>query len=109
MIMSGESRTAYHAVPCIVKDESEQQPPKCLRFTREFSSENKEQDKDIYKTKEMSSLAEESVIKKGQFSENFWSNLEQLSEPDCKLFDDYLSRTRVNINVRQVHKNVSFN
>ena len=99
--MSGSSRVAFHAVPCIIKQGEQDQLPDALRYNSipdvnlKNSTGEKEDDKYIDKL-------DGCFCNLGP-DEHFWKHL-RTTEEEWKSFEDYLSRTRVNINVRQVHK-----
>ena len=88
MLMTGPSRVAFHAVPCIITKPSPTTPEnigKCpLVLERELVT-NKEND---------------CCIKEN--CTHVWEN--ELVKDDWKSFSKYLSNTRININIRQVHK-----
>ena len=114
IVMSGESRLAYHAVPCIVKVGDDNEPPHCLKWDEHANGEQMpllKQTKENYVKDDdcccsvCRNYSDPSLIAErlGDFS----SNVE-----DWKPFASYLATTRININVRQVHaphENVKLN
>lgn len=158
VIMSGKSRTAFHAVPRIVKVGKENEPPPCLKWedglfandvtmtsgansdetsildenvkfpdvvekktvvsqrTCTSSTEQTEKrlfqescdNKNINKFGNVSSFESECI----ETSEgcqcnknNFCSkSMKTLSSDEWRQFELYLSKTRINVNVRQVHE-----
>ena len=92
IVMTKESRLAYHAVPCIVKVGLDIEPPQCLKWN------DCDNNKDTTLSGELCGQnCDLTTVSKQQ--QNFAKN-QQEWEP----FVSYLSRTRININVRQVHK-----
>lgn len=156
--MSGKSRTAFHAVPRIVKVGNENEPPPCLKwkdglFTNDvtLSSENDSdesgipdenvkfpdvvekktvvsqrtcgsnaerdekpllqescENKNTNKFGDISSLGREcSETSEGcQCNKNDFcgKSLKTISSNEWRQFELYLSKTRINVNVRQVHE-----
>ena len=102
--MTGDSRLAYHAVPCIVKDRNDDEPPHCLEWEEHANGDNmplikqpkKECDKAVDSCPICRKYYNPSMTREilGSFSKNAeeWSP-----------FASYLATTRININVRQVH------
>ena len=108
IVMTKESRLAYHAVPCIVKVGLDIEPPQCLKWNdcdnnkdTTLSGELCGQNCDVTTVKIDCPVCDKyhdhDAVSKQQ--QNFAKN-QQEWEP----FVSYLSRTRININVRQVHK-----
>lgn len=158
VIMSGKSRTAFHAVPRIVKVGNENEPPSCLKwkeglFTNDVTlSSEKDSDKssipddnvkfpDVVDKKTVVSqrtcgsdakrdekpLFQESCDNKntnrfGDISSLGWEctetsegcqcnkndfggkSMKTISSDEWRQFELYLSKTRINVNVRQVHE-----
>jgi len=153
LIMSGQSRTAFHAVPRLVKVGEENEPPACLNWQQGlFENEtnmmslahshgshvldkNKknfdvdEQEKrsrgncvstrDSHEKKEQS----DECVFKDSCDSNIYNELEgvvcdcnkldfcgksmrmkSLTAEKWRKFEVYLSKTRINVNVRQVHE-----
>lgn len=158
VIMSGKSRTAFHAVPRIVKVGNENEPPPCLKWEDGFctndvtlsskedsdessipnenvkfpdvterktvvsqrmcdsSAERAEKplfqesydNKNTNKFGEISSLESECL----KTSEGFQCNknnfcgksMKTVNSDEWRQFELYLSKTRINVNVRQVHE-----
>ena len=153
IIMSGKSRTAFHAVPRIVKVGKEDEPPSCLKWkdglfvndvtvtsevnlddssvpdenveildaqeennighiTSVYSAERSE--KPLFQepcdNKVMSEFGNDS--EDTEITEGFQCNkinfcgksMETLTSEEWRQFEIYLSKTRINVNVRQVHK-----
>ena len=120
--MSGESRAAFHAVPRIIKVAEQDELPVCLRWKSELFSQSAE----LCKTSQTESLnnsmreeiqtAEQCANEELQIPETSCCCNEStcfkrkektrmvLSEENWKPFSLYLSKTRININVRQVHE-----
>lgn len=73
--MSGESRLAFHAVPRIMKSANDNEP------SNELKSCNNDTNNSI-------------------ISRKFESDL---SQEEWQPFENYLAKTRINVNVRQVH------
>lgn len=103
-MMTKKSRLAYHAVPCIVKVGIGIEPPQSLKWNdnKDATSSGEPCGQNCDLTTEMDCPVcdkyhdHEAVIKRQQtFAKN-----KQEWEP----FALYLARTRININVRQVHK-----
>lgn len=82
VIMSGESRLAFHAVPRILKVGEENQPPEHLKWTEKTTTQENQ----------------------GRCCKSHYeANLRDASEEEWRPFAQYLSKTRINVNVRQVH------
>ena len=94
MLMTGPSRTAFHAVPIIVTKPQKTGPadlgkcPLVLRDEPEADTEETRVKKCSCKTPEKEHVWKDEMMEKGSW----------------KCFSDYLKSTRVNINIRQVHK-----
>lgn len=109
--MSGESRVAYHAVPCIVKEGAEGEPPNALKSDLDYSVKtiaNEEQSgiADVsfeLHDKKVKFLSNNCYCGSGNHQEHLWSQW-SMSSTEWEPFSSYLSKTRININVRQVHK-----
>lgn len=126
-IMSGESRLAFHAVPRIFKVGEEIEPPDCLKWLnpkeisqnckngeehlvdkeKETEAKNRQEAK-FYKTSKINEGTmiddeKSELICRCNESENIMDVLLNVSEDEWLPFERYLSRTRININVRQVH------
>ena len=107
--MAGESRIAFHAVPCIIKEGKEGIPPLELRFEQENSARHdlvKEINKDVADHAFQPGIegnCENNARCCPEQIGHFWMN-SNMTQQEWQPFEDYLSRTRVNINVRQVHK-----
>ena len=162
LIMSGQSRTAFHAVPRIIKVGEENEPPTCLKwqhgiFERDANTTSQAHPDDesnvLDKTKKIRDVHEQEEINRdqgnyipttsdseeseqsrkhglGQNCESkiiddvksiciepsevcgcnkldFWgksTRMEALSADEWRRFEVYLSKTRINVNVRQVHE-----
>jgi len=153
LIMSGQSRTAFHAVPRIIKVGEENEPPACLKWqqglfeneTNMMSSahshgshvldKNKknfdvhEQEKrshgNIVSTRDSCEKKEKSdeCVFKDSYDSNIYNEFEgvvcdcnkldfcgksmrmaSLTAEEWRKFEVYLSKTRINVNVRQVHE-----
>lgn len=150
LIMSGQSRTAFHAVPRIIKVGDENEPPPCLKWqnglfddkTNKTTGVNLDElnvrdkntailDKNCASTNilgendtESNKCAVEELCnykicsESGHFS--FEANkscgcnkldfgakstrMKSLNAEEWKKFEVYMSKTRININVRQVHE-----
>ena len=151
--MSGKSRTAFHAVPRIIKVGKENGPPCCLKwkdglFSRDVTSRNPDEsgvldessvipgatNKDITKTsclnrtqriekplfqkfgddKIIRGLEEVGIDERGHSETDegcrcdqpnfFAKSIETLTLEEWREFEIYLSKTRINVNVRQVHE-----
>ena len=161
LIMSGQSRTAFHAVPRIIKVGEENEPPACLKWqlglfecdanttSRAYPAESDVLDK----TKKIRGVHKQEEINKGQgnyipttadseeskqsrkhgLGQDFESKIIDdvksiciepsevcgrnkldfcgkstrmgaLSAEEWRRFEVYLSKTRINVNVRQVHE-----
>lgn len=73
--MSGESRLAFHAVPRIMKTGNGNEPPNELKYCNNQTN---------------NSIA----------SKNYEADM---SQEEWQPFENYLAKTRINVNVRQVH------
>ncbi|XP_068715763.1 nucleic acid dioxygenase ALKBH1-like [Montipora foliosa] len=146
LIMSGESRTAFHAVPRIIKIGEENEPPACLKWKKRIfdnlvnletqdgldAINNKKEIKDVSKSKAMNvnnrnlsttttttsncegngeSEIQELFAKPNEVCEcnevNFCGNLTRMNSitpEEWRKIEVYLSKTRINVNVRQVHE-----
>ena len=105
--MTRESRLAYHAVPCIVKVGLEDEPPECLKWndfnTNKYTLPSEEkQNKNCDSSTDVNCAScrkyhdHQAVLERlHQFAKN---------KQDWEQFALYLARTRININVRQVHE-----
>ena len=151
--MSGKSRTAFHAVPRIIKVGKENEPPCCLKwkdglFSRDVTSRNPDEsgvldessvipgatNKDITITsclnrtqriekplfqkfgddKIIRGLEEVGIDERGHSETDegcrrdqpnfFAKSIETLTLEEWREFEIYLSKTRINVNVRQVHE-----
>ena len=147
--MSGQSRTAFHAVPRIIKVGEENEPPACLKWQHglfendtDMTSEVnpvelqesgnqeipdvQEQTKGFTPTKaENSELSEKCVSKEtcnskinleginveanercdcNKFFCAKFTKMKSLTAEDWRKFEIHLSKTRINVNVRQVHE-----
>ena len=106
IVMANESRVAYHAVPCIVKESDGDEPPEPLKIS-EDSVDTATDDT----TNSMNHQAaatrpyEKSMCYCGSENDkvHLWSTL-NMNKTEWGPFAKYLSRTRININVRQVHR-----
>ena len=105
IVMTGESRLAYHAVPCIVKVGNEDEPPECLKWDEHANGDNMPLLEQTEEKRENAMNESCSVCRKyykpsiideslGDFSKN---------AEEWRPFASYLATTRININVRQVH------
>lgn len=100
--MTGESRLAYHAVPCIVKVGNADEPPECLKWDENAIGD---------KMPLLSKRCQEKREKCCQVCEKYCDpniveeKLRSFStnSEEWKPFASYLATTRININVRQVH------
>lgn len=81
--MSGESRLAFHAVPRIIKTGQDNEPPDALKWTEQTTQQECE-----------------SKCCKNDFKA---TSVTDISEQNWSPFAQYLSNTRINVNVRQVH------
>ena len=109
--MAGESRVAYHAVPCIIKESSTDEPPEPLKLPLGpidavsdkgsinigNTTEKQTFDTDICSRRNICYCGSESC------HDHLWSYL-NMSKNEWEPFAKYLSKTRININVRQVHR-----
>ena len=94
MLMTGPSRTAFHAVPIIITKPQKTGPEdlgRCPLVLREKPEADTEE------------IAQKNCCCKTPEEEHVWKN-EMTNKESWKCFSDYLKSTRVNINIRQVHK-----
>jgi alkylated DNA repair protein alkB family protein 1 len=104
IVMTGESRLAYHAVPCIVKVGNDEEPPDCLKWDEHANGDNmpllKQTKEKCEKETDCCSVCRifynSNII--AERLGNFSTNAEE-----WRPFSSYLATTRININVRQVH------
>ena len=85
--MTGLSRTAFHAVPCIVTKPQQTMPHDIgtpCQLWKTFTMETSENCKCV------------------DINQHLWNNA--LNDSTWKHFAEYISKTRININIRQVHK-----
>ena len=144
IIMSGNSRTAFHAVPRIIKVGKENEPPSCLKwkdglFVNDVtlkSERNPDETSTPDENVEVPDVLEENNVgqrtsvssnnkvmnefgnvslKDNSFSETgqgcqcnqinfFGKSMKTLTSEEWRQFEIYLSKTRINVNVRQVHE-----
>ena len=92
MLMTGPSRTAFHAVPCIVTKHTDTTPDDIGTCPLVLNDDNHNDD-----------CENESVcnIQNDKEHVHLWKNE---MKKDWREFSDYISNTRININIRQVHK-----
>ena len=93
MLMTGSSRVAFHAVPCIITKPSPTTPANignCPLVSQKSDGIEIDQ--------------KESCCDK-ENCQKVWKN--EMMKEDWKEFSKYLSTTRININIRQVHKYAS--
>ena len=93
MLMTGQSRTAFHAVPCILTKPTETTPSDigtCQLVRNENTNCYDDDDND-----------EDDCSCMGKH-DRLWTN--EMKQPDWNDFSNYLSNTRINVNIRQVHK-----
>lgn len=147
LIMSGQSRTAFHAVPRIIKVGEENEPPACLKWrsgvfendvgsrvlnpdktnsldgNKEFGVEEKTDISD--ENYSPSTLGSEKGEQKCHVTEEFkgicmepnmvcdcnkldfcgnWPRVKSVTAEQWRQFEVYLSKMRINVNVRQVHE-----
>ena len=142
--MSGNSRTAFHAVPRIIKVGKENEPPSCLKwmdglFVNDVtlnSERNPDETSSPDENVEVADVSEENNVgqrtsvssnnkvmnengnvslKDSGFSETgqdcqcnqinfFGKSMKTLTSEEWRQFEIYLSKTRINVNVRQVHE-----
>ena len=122
--MSGKARAAFHAVPRIVKVGKQDEPPDCLKWKPglffqegkvckicekeclEDAIPNEKIQRSELRSNEVSTIPEncscfceeDSCFETDELTRN------SLTEEEWQLFALYLSKTRININVRQVHE-----
>lgn len=139
VIMSGESRTAFHAVPRIMKVGEENEAPPSLKWQKSLdaqirlygldASDMNEDVRNVCKEKKddiihgsLNSAKSDFECKQGREIEDlpckptetcdcnklefFGNSLRNnyLHQEEWRKFEIYLSKTRININVRQVHE-----
>ena len=154
LIMSGQSRTAFHAVPRIIKVGEENEPPTCLKWQHGNTTSQAYPDDEsnvMDKAKKIRDVHEQEEINKRQGNYTPTTSYPEESEQsrkhglvqNCEVIDDvkriciepreicgcnkldfcgkstrmealtaeewrrfevYLSKTRINVNVRQVHE-----
>ena len=149
LIMSGQSRTAFHAVPRIIKVGDENEPPPCLKWQNGLFDDNTNKttgvnldELDVRDKNTAINYASTNIVggndtesnkcaveefcnncykicsESGYFS--FEANkscgcnkldfgaksprMKSLTAEEWKKFEVYISKTRININVRQVHE-----
>lgn len=103
IVMTKESRLAYHAVPCIVKVGNEDEPPECLRWDDHANGGNMpllRQTQKCSKPDECCTICNK-YINPSTLADRLHSFATNAKE--WKPFASYLATTRININVRQVH------
>ena len=105
MLMTGQSRTAFHGVPCIITSEIKTGPsdllncPLLLKPKGTFGN-------DCTKEELNENSASESACscnRNNNSEQPLWTNY-MADEDDWLPFSNYLSKTRININIRQVHR-----
>lgn len=110
--MAGDSRVAYHAVPCIVKEGAEGEPPPALKVSsatkmmvqsEKIGKQTLKEAGNDPETKSMCFEEENCHCETEDFQDHLWAK-SCLSDTEWEPFATYLSKTRININVRQVHK-----
>ena len=121
--MSGPSRTAFHAVPCIVKIGKDGEPPDELKLVGNYEFTNSSENGHDYAASKTELMAPEQTEKlyngcdtdkitvrehrcrncQSPNLDHCWKDFRP-SETEWRPFADYLSKTRININVRQVHR-----
>ena len=109
--MANESRVAFHAVPCIVKESANDEPPEPLKLP--IDPEDRITDdlgSTIGNTMKNNSVADKGLFNKGScycgsdnYQDHLWSHL-NMSSNEWGPIAKYLSKNRININVRQVHR-----
>ena len=111
VIMAGKSRVAYHAVPCIVKESASDEPPEPLKLSVDpIDVVNNEMDIDVQNTTEKQTVDKDILSRRKtchcsseSCQNHLWSHF-NMSKNEWEPFANYLSKTRININVRQVHR-----
>ncbi len=107
--MSGSSRTAYHAVPCIVEEKSVEKNQNWRESLKQHDNEMNSQD---CRNEQADSdpcfvhgngFREDQCFCNSNPAKNNSENM-PVSKEDQTLFENYRSKTRININARQVHK-----
>lgn len=151
LIMSGQSRTAFHAVPRIIKVGDENEPPPCLKWQNGLFDDKRSKTTGVnldeldVRDKNMAAILDKNrtstnIVKGndteskkcvvGEFCNNkicsesghlrFEANkscgcnkldfgakstrMKSVTAEEWKKFEVYISKTRININVRQVHE-----
>lgn len=138
IIMSGNSRTAFHAVPRIVKVGKENEPPSCLKwkdglFANDVtlkSERNPDENVDVPDVLEENNVSRRTSVSSNNKVMNEFGNvslknsgcdetgqgcqcnkinfcgksMKTLTSEEWRQFEIYLSKTRINVNVRQVHE-----
>ena len=148
--MSGKSRTAFHAVPRIVKEGNENEPPRCLKWkeglfdvtlsSEEDSDETSIPDENVkfpdvvekktvvsqrtcdssaernerhlfqesYDNKDTNKFGDSNLetSKACRCNKNHFcgKSMKSVRSDEWRQFELYLSKTRINVNVRQVHE-----
>ncbi|XP_047136393.1 nucleic acid dioxygenase ALKBH1 isoform X1 [Hydra vulgaris] len=93
ILMTGPSRTAFHAVPCIITKNQ-----KTIPHDIGVSCQ-------LWQTSEYFPAAESAEYCKCiDCSHHLWTNA--MNDSSWEKFAEYISKTRININIRQVHKHV---
>ena len=100
IVMTGESRLAYHAVPCIVKVGNNDEPPECLKWDVHANGDNMPL---LTQTEEKCEKAENevcSVCRKYYTRSVIAERLGDFSKnaEEWGPFASYLATTRININ-----------
>ena len=137
--MSGESRTAFHAVPRIMKVGKENEAPPCLKWQKSLEAQTHPHGLDASDINEdVRNVCKETKVNinpgslntaKSDFERKQENEIEDLpgkptetcdynkleffgnslgknyiNQKEWRKFEIYLSKTRININVRQVHE-----
>ena len=104
IVMTGESRLAYHAVPCIVKVSNADEPPECLTWDDHANGGGMPL---LEQTEENNESPFEccTVCRKYYDPRTIKDRLRDFSSnaKEWKPFASYLATARINMNVRQVH------
>ena len=87
MLMTGESRTAFHAVPCILTKPVKTAPADIGTCPLVTSGDFNRADPNICKSLDHN---------------HYWKD--EMNDASWEDFSKYISQTRININIRQVHK-----
>ena len=105
IVMTGESRLAYHAVPRIVKVGSNDEPPECLKWDVHANGDKMPLLKQSEEKCDKAANESCSVCRKYYTPSIIAERLSEFSASveEWETFASYLSTTRININVRQVH------